>query len=313
MAPVNFTRPPDLSGRTPIYRLSKTAPPPPTPSPSQPSPSSDPAAWQPPYTSPYTAPQSQPQSTPHDDKENQVSESPQQTQSSPLTKRRGRKLQENEILILVNCCLEFQSLCHGNPSRFWYCVATSLKRQIKRNFSWQSCRQIVEELVSERRERRRDVAAGKVKEQPLTELVLATDKWISFSDTVAGSPSIASPAQSLKRPGEDGSPAIDPSAAKRPKHYEQPSPMPPPSSQQPSQPIAHSIPTHPIPPNAVASIPSGPTRSEFQTLKVDIQSLRMDVQSMRREMVEARQEMNTQLGLILQAIQQVKQSGPKEE
>lgn len=322
MAPVKFTRPPDLSGRTPIYRLSKTAPSPaatPTPTPPQPSPSSQTATWQPPYTSPYTAgpqPQSQSQSqtTPHDDKENQVAQSPHQTQSSPLTKRRGRKLQENEILILINCCLEFQSLYHGNPSRFWYSVATSLKRQIKRNFSWQSCRQIIEELVSERRERRRDVAEGKVKEQPLTELVLTTDKWISFSDSAAGSPSIASPAQSLKRPGEDGSPAIDPSAAKRPKQHGQPSPsMPPPGSQPLSQ-SPHTVLTHPMSTNAVPSIPTGPTRSEFQTLKVDIQSLRMDVQSMRREMVEARQEMNTRLDIIMQTLQQVKaQSVPKEE
>ncbi len=322
MAPVKFTRPPDLSGRTPIYRLSKTAPPPaPTPAPHPPSPSYQPTTWQPPYT-PYTAdpqPQSQPQSqsqpTPHDDKENQVAQSPQQVQGSPLTKRRGRKLQENEILILVNCCLEFQSLYHGNPSRFWYCVATNLKRQIKRNFSWQSCRQIIEELVSERRERRRDVAAGKVKEQPLTELVLATDKWISFSDSLAGPPNTASPAQSLKRPGEEGSPAIDPNAAKRPKQHEEPSPsMPPPGSLPLSQPTLHSVPVHTIPHTAIPSIPSGPARSEFQTLKVDIQSLRMDVQSMRRELVEARQEMNNQLDMILQTIQQVKaQSEPKEK
>lgn len=69
-----------------------------------------------------------------------------------------------------------------------------------------------------------------------------------------------------------------------------------------------------MPHTAIPSIPSGPTRSEFQTLKVDIQSLRMDVQSMRRELVEARQEMNNQLDMILQTLQQVKaQSEPKEK
>jgi hypothetical protein len=227
-----------------------------------------------------------------------------------MTKRRGRKLQENEILILVNCCLEYQSLYHDNPQRFWYCVATSLKRQIKRNFSSHSCRQIVEELVVERRERRRDVAAGKAKEQPLTELVLATDKWISFMDTAPGG-NIASPAPLMKRAAPD---IPDDSNAKRPKPHEPALSVPPPavSQPQPSSQLSSQPPSQPMPPyapypNAGPTMPSGPTMAaEFQTLKVDIRSLRMDVQGLKREMVEVRQELNTKLDLILQALQQVK-------
>ncbi|KAL4976219.1 hypothetical protein BDW66DRAFT_57265 [Aspergillus desertorum] len=344
MAPVKFTKPPDLSGRTPIYRLSKAVPPRPpppqaTPTPPQPSPSpqlvnnasnAHNAHYQPPYpphlspfNTPYSAsqppaqPGSQPQSSPQDNKENAFAQTPQSldspAQGSPMTKRRGRKLQENEILILVNCCLEYQSLYRDNPQRFWYCVATSLKRQIKRNFSWQSCRQIIEELVAERRERRRDVAAGKAKEQPLTELVLATDKWISFTDAALRG-NIASPGPLSKRAAPD---VPDDSNAKRPKAHEaaRSGPQPPASEPQPtSQPMAQSMAQpapHPMPPyvthpNAVPAIPSGPTMAEFQTLKVDIRSLRMDVQGLRQEMVEVRQELNTKLDLILQTMQQVK-------
>ncbi|KAL4778654.1 hypothetical protein BJX76DRAFT_128100 [Aspergillus varians] len=340
MAPVKFTKPPDLSGRTPIYRLSKTVPQP-APTPPQPAPSHlihannvNTPQYQPPYhpspyNSPYTAsqPGPHPQSTPHDDKENAFTHTPQQTPNSgalgsPMTKRRGRKLQESEILTLVDCCLEFQSLYYDNPSRFWYCVATSLKRQIKRNFSWQSCRQIIEELVSERRDRRRDVVAGKAKEQPLTELVLATDKWIACSDAMAGNPSIASPVQPLKRPGQHDSPLTDPNAAKRPKQNEQatpsvPPPPPPPPLPPMSQPMSHALPTPPMPPNPISTIPSGPTMSEFQTLKVDIQSVRMDVQSLRREMMDVRHELNGQLAMILKSIQEAKEpkepSEPKEK
>ncbi|KAL4865091.1 hypothetical protein BDV12DRAFT_200474 [Aspergillus spectabilis] len=336
MAPVKFTMPPDLSGRTPIYRLSKTAPPP-QPTPPHPSRSQVNAngavpyqnQHQPPYhASPYSSPYptshpgSQPHSTPQDNKENTPVLTPQQhlARGSPLTKRRGRKLQEPETLILINCCLEYQSLYHDNLQRFWYCVATSLKRQIKRNFSWQSCRQIVEELVSERRERRREVAAGKTKEQPLTELVLATDKWILFSDAATGGLTMSSPAQSLKRPGQHDSPITDPNAAKRPKQPEQPThsvppPQPPqmpqvshPISQPVSVPLGQPMPTHPIP-----TIPSGPTMSEFQTLKVDIQSLRMDLQSTRRDMVEVRNEITTKLDLILQTLQQGKSPNETKE
>ncbi|KAL6232301.1 hypothetical protein BDW75DRAFT_23324 [Aspergillus navahoensis] len=337
MAPVKFPKPPDLSGRTPIYRLSKTAPPPPLPphptaTPPQPSPSpqlvsnashahnAPNAHYQPPYhPSPpfgtsHTASQSpsQPQSTPQDNKENAFAQTPQglnsPAQGSPMTKRRGRKLQENEILILVNCCLEYQSLYYDNPQRFWYCVATSLKRQIKRNFSSQSCRQIIDELVAERRERRRDVAAGKAKEQPLTELVLATDKWISFTDT-APAGNIASPAPLLKRPAPDLS---DDSSAKRPRPHEaaRTVPQPPASHPQPMpqpmpQPTSHPMPPWAAYPNAVPTIPSGPTMADFQTLKVDVRSLRMDVQAMRREIIEARQELNTKLDLMIQTLQQV--------
>ncbi|CBF83173.1 hypothetical protein AN3213.2 [Aspergillus nidulans FGSC A4] len=344
MAPVKFTKPPDLSGRTPIYRLSKTVPPPaPAPQPSA-SPQfvnkgsqAHTSHYQPPYpphpppfniphtVSPASQPGPQPQSTPQDNKENAFAHTPQSLDSPaqgspPMTKRRGRKLQENETLILVNCCLEYQSLYNDNPQRFWYCVATSLKRQIKRNFSSHSCRQIVEELVVERRERRRDVAAGKVKEQPLTELVLATDKWISFMDTASGG-TIASPAPLMKRAALD---IPDDSNAKRPKPHEpapsvpppavsQPQPLSQPPSQPPSQPMPLSMPVaQPMPPytpypNAGLTMPSGPTiAAEFQTLKVDIRSLRMDVQGLRREMVEVRQELNTKLDLILQALQQVK-------
>ncbi|KAL4998345.1 hypothetical protein BDV10DRAFT_73877 [Aspergillus recurvatus] len=354
MAPVKFTKPPDLSGRTPIYRLSKTVPPSgaspqPTPTPPQPRPSPQlvnntshahnahnahyhlPYHPQPPpFSTPYSTsqppsqPRSQPQSTPQDNKENAFAQTPQSlnspAQGSPMTKRRGRKLQENEILILVNCCLEYQSLYHDNPQRFWYCVATSLKRQIKRNFSSQSCCQIIEELVAERRERRRDVAAGKAKEQPLTELVLATDKWISFTDTAPGG-NIASPAPSLKRPAPD---LPDDFSAKRPQPHEAAPSAPQPSALQPqpaSQPLPQSMPqpvSHPMPPyatypNAVPTIPSGPTMAEVQTLKVDVRSLRMDVQGMRREMIEVRQELNTKLDLILQTLQQIKaQSETKE-
>ncbi|KAL4765302.1 uncharacterized protein BDW70DRAFT_62157 [Aspergillus foveolatus] len=335
MAPVKFTKPPDLSGRTPIYRLSKTVPPPaPAPQPSA-SPQfvnkgshAHTSHYQLPYpphppsfntshtVSPASQPGPQPHSTPQDNKENAFAHTPQSLDSPaqgspPMTKRRGRKLQENETLILVNCCLEYQSLYHDNPQRFWYCVATSLKRQIKRNFSSHSCRQIVEELVVERRERRRDVAAGKAKEQPLTELVLATDKWISFMETAPGG-SIASPAPLMKRAAPD---IPDDSNAKRPKPHEPaPSVAPPAASQPPSQPMPPSMPpvAQPMPPyapypNAGPMMPSGPTMAaEFQTLKVDIRSLRMDVQGLRREMVEVRQELNTKLDLILQALQQVK-------
>ncbi|KAL4769140.1 hypothetical protein BDW60DRAFT_109584 [Aspergillus nidulans var. acristatus] len=334
MAPVKFTKPPDLSGRTPIYRLSKTVPPP-APAP-QPSPSPQfvnkgslalTSHYRPPYhphpspfntphpVSPASQPGPQPQSTPQDNKENGFAQTPQGLDSPPqgsppMTKRRGRKLQENEILILVNCCLEYQSLYHDNPQRFWYCVATSLKRQIKRNFSSHSCRQIVEELVVERRERRRDVAAGKAKEQPLTELVLATDKWISFMDTAPGG-NIASPAPLMKRAAPD---IPDDSNAKRPKPHEPALSVPPPavSQPQPSSQLSSQPPSQPMPPyapypNAGPTMPSGPTMAaEFQTLKVDIRSLRMDVQGLKREMVEVRQELNTKLDLILQALQQVK-------
>ncbi|KAL4748925.1 hypothetical protein BDW72DRAFT_144278 [Aspergillus terricola var. indicus] len=340
MAPVKFTKPPDLSGRTPIYRLSKTVPPP-APAPSQPSPSpqfvnngghAHTSPYQPPYhphpppfnaahtvLRPPSQPGPQPQSTPQDNKENAFAQTPQgigspAQGSPPMTKRRGRKLQENEILILVNCCLEYQSLYHDNLQRFWYCVATSLKRQIKRNFSWQSCRQIVDELVAERRERRRDVAAGLAKEQPLTELVLATDKWISFMDTAPGG-SIASPAPLVKRAAPDL--ADDPSAKRPRPHEPAPSVPQPPASHPlpPAQPVPPSMPqpvSQPMPPsatypNAGPTIPSGPTMAaEFQTLKVDIRSLRMDLQGLRREMVEVRQELNTKLDLILQALQQAK-------
>ncbi|KAL4736190.1 hypothetical protein BDV11DRAFT_18310 [Aspergillus similis] len=350
MAPAKFTKPPDLSGRTPIYRLSKTVP---SPAPAAPQSSPSPqfvnngshahtSHYQPPYhpypppfntphtvSQPASHPGPQPQSTPQDNKENAFAQTAQTPQgldspaqgSPPMTKRRGRKLQESEILILVNCCLEYQSLYHDNPQRFWYCVATSLKRQIKRNFSWQSCRQIVEELVAERRERRRDVAAGKAKEQPLTELVLATDKWISFMDAAPGG-SIASPAPLVKRAAPDIS---DDSNAKRPKPHEPapsvlqppaPQPQPPSQSVPPSmpQPVSQPIPQYATHPNAGPTIPSGPTMAaEFQTLKVDIRSLRMDVQGLRREMVEVRQELNTKLDLILQALQQAKaQAEPKE-
>ncbi|KAL2826320.1 hypothetical protein BDW59DRAFT_161159 [Aspergillus cavernicola] len=329
MAPVKFTKPPDLSGRTPIYRLSKTTPLPSPPARPQPTPpqhtSNAVQPYQPPYHpapyhSPYPSAQSapRPQSTPQDDKANASAQTPQQTpnseaQGSPLTKRRGRKLQESEILILVNCCLEYQSIFHDNPSRFWYCVATSLKRQIKRNFSWQSCRQIIEELVLERRERRWDVTAGRVKEQPLTELLVATDKWISFCDAVGAPPNnIATPAHSLKRAGQPESPATDPNAAKRPRQNEQniPSiPAPPPPVPQGSQ----LMPTHPMQPVPIPTIPSGPTMSEFQTLKLDIQSLRMDVQSMRREMQEVQHEVNAKLGMILHSLQEVKANQAKEK
>ncbi|KAL3456836.1 hypothetical protein BJX64DRAFT_269887 [Aspergillus heterothallicus] len=326
MAPVKFTKPPDLSGRTPIYRLSKTAPPPlPQPSPSHLNTAAQP--YQPPYhpspySSPYNSSQPHPHSTPQDNKENAPVYTPQHTpgteaRGSPLTKRRGRKLQESEVLTLVNCCLEFQSIFHDNPSRFWYCVAVSLKRQIKRNFSWQSCRQIIEELVSERRERRQDVAAGKSKEQPLTELVLATDKWISFSDAISGgAPALPTPAhtQSLKRPGLlSDSPATDSNAAKRPKQNEQ-GPSIPPLSTQPMPPAPYpQHPPYPVPPHQmplapIQTIPSGPTISEFQTLKVDIQSLRMDVQSMRREMIEVRNEFNTKLDSIIQLLREAKEA-----
>ncbi|KAL4914372.1 hypothetical protein BDW62DRAFT_144480 [Aspergillus aurantiobrunneus] len=317
MAPVKFTKPPDLSGRTPLYRLSKSAPESTLP-PAPPALSTPVANYPPPYHAPYNPanppnPPYTPSQPPHDDKENAPTHTPQTNanspaQGSPMTKRRGRKLQEHETLILVNCCLEYQSLYRDNPSHFWHCVATSLKRQIKRNFSWQSCRQIIEELVSERRDRRRDVAAGKAREQPLTELVLATDKWISFSDAATGAPSIASPAQSLKRPAQSDA-TSDPDAAKRPRQLEQPAP-----SVSPLQPVQQpAIPTHPIPPNSVPTIPSGPTMSEFQTLKVDIQSLRMDVQTMRRDMIEVRNELNNQLGMILQSIQQVKAQAEAKE
>ncbi|KAL2812712.1 hypothetical protein BJX63DRAFT_432412 [Aspergillus granulosus] len=327
MAPVKVAKPPDLSGRTPIYRLSKTAPPPPPPP--QPSPSQVNNASQPyhppyqpsPYSSPYPASQPPPQSTPQEDKESALVPTPQLTpgteaRGSPLTKRRGRKLQESEILILVNCCLEYQSISHDNPTRFWYCVAVSLKRQIKRNFSWQSCRQIMEELVAERRERRRDVAAGKAKEQPLTELVLATDKWISFSDAVSGGVSGLPPpplTQSLKRPGQPNSPTTEANAGKRPKQNEQAPSIPPISTQVPAQaPPApyppYPMPPHHMPPGPIPTIPSGPTMSEFQTLKVDIQSLRMDVQSMRREMVEGRNELNAKLDLIMQTLKEVREA-----
>ncbi|KAL2825709.1 hypothetical protein BJY01DRAFT_241494 [Aspergillus pseudoustus] len=325
MAPVKFTKPPDLSGRTPIYRLSKTAPtppPPPQPAASQVNHTAPPyhTPYHPsPYGSPYHSSQHPPHSTPQENKENAPVHTPNLTpgseaRGSPLTKRRGRKLQESEVLILVNCCLEYQSIFHDNPSRFWYCVAVSLKRQIKRNFSWQSCRQIIEELVSERRERQRDVAAGKVKEQPLTELVLATDKWISFSDAISGgAPALPTPThtQSLKRPGQSDSPPTDANAAKRPKQNEQghsipPTPVhaPPPAPYPPHPP--YPIPPHQIPPAPIPTIPSGPTMSEFQTLKVDIQSLRMDVQSMRREMIEVRNEFNAKFDLILQTLQEAK-------
>ncbi|KAL4966635.1 uncharacterized protein BDV14DRAFT_170934, partial [Aspergillus stella-maris] len=333
MAPVKFTKPPDLSGRTPIYRLSKnqpeplSIPPQPTPShvnnhansnalvhanhaPYQPPPYHAPPY--PPYNASQPPPPSQQQSTPQDNKENAFAQSPQHTptgaQGSPMTKRRGRKLQENEILTLVNCCLEYQSLYHDNPQRFWYCVATSLKRTIKRNFSWQSCRQIVEELVSERRKRRREVAAGTAKEQPLTELVITTDKWISFIDSQASS--IPSPAQPLKRPLQDAPPA-DPNAAKRSKPHEQttpslpaPPPIPPVSHPMPPYPT-YSLPPAPPPPHGLPTIPSGPTMAEFQTLKVDIQSLRMDVQGMRREMIEVRNEFNEKFTKILETLQQI--------
>ncbi|KAL4804132.1 hypothetical protein BDV18DRAFT_143862 [Aspergillus unguis] len=329
MAPVKFTRPPDLSGRTPIYRLSKNPEPIPASQPQHPPPpahANNPPQPHPPYppypphNAPYNPPHSQPpplqtqtpnqsqtqtptqppqsiQSTPQENKENAYVQSPQTpnpvagAQNSPLTKRRGRKLQEHETLILVNCCLEYQSLYHDNPSRFWYCVATSLKRQIKRNFSWQSCRQIVEELVGERRERRRDVAAGKVKEQPLTELVLATDKWISFSDAPP-QPNIATDtsanANSLKRPVQEP-PATDSNAVKRPRPQESAPPMPPPSQS--------------LPPYQVPTVPGGPTMAEFQTLKMDLRGLRMDVQGMRREILEVRQDLNSKLDLILQHLQ----------
>ncbi|KAL4907866.1 hypothetical protein BDW74DRAFT_175653 [Aspergillus multicolor] len=336
MAHVNakFTKAPDLSGRTPIYRLSKTVAPPPQPAPPQQSPqlvnhannSNYPAPYHPyppgfqPYIPPQTPsqpssqpppqPSSLPHSTPQDNKENGVpkAQTPQSVnspaQGSPMTKRRGRKLQESETLILVNCCLEYQSLYHDNPQRFWYCVATSLKRQIKRNFSWQSCRQIVEELVSERRERRRDVAAGKAKEQPMTELVLATDKWISFTDAPPAG-TIASPAQPLKRPGPE---PMNDSTAKRPKpQAAAPIPQPPmsqPATQPPPQPVSY--PTYSPQANVIPTIPSGPTMAEFQTLKVDIRSLRMDVQGAQRELIEVRKEMNLKLDLILQTLQEVK-------
>ncbi|KAL4992670.1 hypothetical protein BDW68DRAFT_53354 [Aspergillus falconensis] len=351
MAPVKFTKPPDLSGRTPIYRLSKAVPPPPaplqpTPTPPQPSPSpqlvnnashAHNAHYQPPYhhppppfDTPYAAsqprsqPGSQPQSTAQDNKENAFAQTPQSVnspaQGSPMTKRRGRKLQENEILILANCCLEYQSLYHDNPQRFWYCVATSLKRQIKRNFSSQSCRQIIEELVAERRERRRDVAAGKAKEQPLTELVLATDKWISFTDTAPGG-NIATPAPLLKRPAPD---LPDDSNAKRSTPHDAAPSVPQPTASQPQptsqlmpqsmpQPVSHPMPPYAPYPNAVPTIPSGPTMAEFQTLKVDIRSLQMDVQGMRREMIEARKELNTKLDLILQTLQQAKAQNEAKE
>ncbi|RDW86965.1 uncharacterized protein DSM5745_03607 [Aspergillus mulundensis] len=340
MAHVKFTKPPDLSGRTPIYRLSKTVAPPPQPTPPQPSPQlvhhtnnanylapyhPYPPGFQPyippqtpsqPSSQPPPQPPSQPHSTPQDNKENGVAkaQTPQShnspAQGSPMTKRRGRKLQESETLILVNCCLEYQSLYHDNPQRFWYCVATSLKRQIKRNFSWQSCRQIVEELVAERRERRRDVAAGKKKEQPMTELVLATDKWISFTDAPPGG-TIASPAQPLKRPGPE--PTND-SNAKRPKPQEAAhtsQPVSQPATQQQPQPI--SFPTYPPQPSAIPTIPSGPTMAEFQTLKVDIRSLRMDVQAARRELIEVRREMNSKLDTILQTLQEVKAQNEAKE
>ncbi|KAL2850481.1 hypothetical protein BJX68DRAFT_91366 [Aspergillus pseudodeflectus] len=378
MAPVRFIGPPDLSGRTPIYRLAKTvvppAPPPQPPSQPQPSPSQvnnaahpHPAPYQPPYhphphappppsqsqshphpspyNSPYTPSKPAPQTTPQENKENAPAptQTPQGTpaqgtgtgtpassaRGSPLTKRRGRKLQESEVLILVNCCLEYQSIFHDNPTRFWYCVGVSLKRQIKRNFSWQSCRQIIEELVSERRERRRDVAAGKVKEQPITELVLATDKWISVCDAVGGASELATPGttQSLKRPGQPESPgaeANNANSAKRPKQNDQvatrPPPPPPPPTQAATGPPMpyppyppYPMPPHHMPPAPIPTIPSGPTMAEFQTLKVDIQSLRMDVQSMRRDMIEVRNDINAKLDLILKTLQEGKETKEDKE
>ncbi|KAL2869074.1 uncharacterized protein BJX67DRAFT_379553 [Aspergillus lucknowensis] len=333
---MKFTNPPDLSGRTPLYRLSKSAPvpqPQPSATPLHPSPSqvNSPATTQPsqppyhasPYTSPYTPSQPLPQSTPQDNKENAPAQAPQHTPNtdkhgSPWSRRRGRKLQENEVLILVNCCLEFQSFYRDNLMRFWYCVATSLKRQIKRNFSWQSCRQIVEELAADRRERRRDVAAGKAKEEPLTELVLATDKWISFTDAVSGwPPAMPAPTpaptptqtQPVKRTIQQDSPAADAdadaNAAKRQKQHDQapsiqaPAPTP---TQTTAPPVPHGpqpVPTPHIPHAAAATMPSGPTMSEFQTLRVDIQSLRLDAQTLRREIQEMRQEMHAKLDMIL--------------
>ncbi|KAL3443768.1 hypothetical protein BJX65DRAFT_194533 [Aspergillus insuetus] len=390
MAPVRFIGPPDLSGRTPIYRLAKTvvapaAPPPPHPS-SQPQPSPSQvnnaahpqhsAPYQPPYhphappppppqsqshphpspyNSPYNSSQPPPQSTPQENKENvpALTKTPQGTpahgtgtgtpssaRGSPLTKRRGRKLQESEVLILVNCCLEYQSIFHDNPTRFWYCVGVSLKRQIKRNFSWQSCRQIIEELVSERRERRRDVAAGKAKEQPMTDLVLATDKWISVCDAfssggaaVAGGGGGGAPTpgtvQSLKRPGQSESPTAEgnnSNAAKRPKPNDQvatrshPPPPPPPTTHAATGPPMpyppyppYPMPPHHMPSTPIPTIPSGPTMAEFQTLKVDIQSLRMDVQGMRRDMIEVRNDINAKLDLILKTLQEGKETKEDKE
>jgi hypothetical protein len=207
----------------------------------------------------------------------------------------------------------------------------SLKRQIKRNFSWQSCRQIIEELVSERRERRRDVAAGKVKEQPITELVLATDKWISVCDafssgaavTGGGGVGVSTPGnmQSLKRPGQSDSPGAEAganaNAAKRPKPTDQVAtrshpPPPPPTHAATGPPMPYPpyppypMPPHHMPPAPIPTIPSGPTMAEFQTLKVDIQSLRMDVQGMRRDMIEVRNDINEKLDLILKTLQEGK-------
>ncbi|KAL5337200.1 hypothetical protein BJX70DRAFT_370229 [Aspergillus crustosus] len=360
MAPVKFTMPPDLSGRTPIYRLSKNTPlpqpqpqPQPQPTPPLPGPSQvhsngaipyhqqphphpqqqqqpqqqpNPPYHASPYSSPYPSsqpgsqPQSTPQPTPQDNKENTPVLTPQQhlARGSPLTKRRGRKLQEHETLILINCCLEYQSLYHGNPQRFWYCVATSLKRQIKRNFSWQSCQQIVEELVTERRDRRRDVAAGKTKEQPLTELVLATDKWISFSDAPPGTLAMPVPVHPPKRSLQYESPISDPNAAKRPRQNDQATPSIPQSLphqgshaphpvQQPAPiPLGQPLPPQYTSTGPIPTIPSGPTISDYQTMKVDIQSLRMDLQAMRRGMIEVRNDITTKLDLILQSIQQGK-------
>ncbi|KAL3481384.1 hypothetical protein BJX99DRAFT_164343 [Aspergillus californicus] len=324
MAPVGkFTKPPDLSGRTPIYRLSKPPIPRPVPQ-SQPTPplpvNNNPVQpSQPPYhASPYHSPYPSshpppPHATPQDDKENAPAQTPTEARGSPLTKRRGRKLQEDETLILVNCCLEYQSMYHDNPSRFWFCVSTSLKRQIKRNFSWQSCRQIIEELVAERRERRRDVAGGKVKEQPLTETVIATDKWIAFTDAGAASSVplsvMAGLGQPLKRPGQtdDSDSPMDPNAAKRLRQNENDRTTPyigPPRPPMPQ--VSQAMPpAHPMQP-PVPTVPSGPTISEFQSMKVDIQSLRMDLQNIRREMVETRHEVTNKLDLILRSLAEAK-------
>ncbi|KAI9929512.1 hypothetical protein MW887_000985 [Aspergillus wentii] len=186
----------DLSGRTPIYRLSQVEqswPQVPTPTPSN-------------YVSPYRPPQHQqdqqqqglpPQQSPDSAQlqndnaagEGSPGESPPpdgegavDTPSSQ--KRRGRKLLEEQVAVLFNCCLEQQGLyADQDRVRFWITVASKLKQRTRRSFAWQSCRRIVTDRSLERRVHRREIEVGRrTEEQAPSELTMAIDRWIAMED-----------------------------------------------------------------------------------------------------------------------------------
>jgi hypothetical protein len=104
-------------------------------------------------------------------------------ESTPETSgsRRGRSLQEPDIVKLFNCCLDLKE-SYDNRRSWWLDVETRLTRLISRRYSWKSCKLMVENKV-----RRRDAELaievtdeGDAAKSTLTTLI---DEWRDFLST----------------------------------------------------------------------------------------------------------------------------------